>query len=509
MSKFLRNPLLKTDGYKLGHKAFYPEGTEGVYATWIPRDNRYFKGANNVLFFGLQYFIKEYLIKNFNEDFFNRDVEELVSEWNEFILSYLGSKTNIVGENEIRSLHKLGYLPIEIRALPEGTLSPIGVPQLTIVNTHPDFGWLPNYLESAMSSSLFLPSTSATSAYLYRKELNRHAKKTGFEKDFLAFNMHDFSMRGMAMSEAALVSGMAHLAVFCGSETLSSIVGVRDYYNADYTKELVAGTVPATEHSVMEAAMADGFDSKTELENYKRILTEVFPTSPFVSIVSDTRDYEDVVINIIPQLKNVILGRPGRLVVRPDSGEPVDIIAGILPEDSLYENASEFYRKGTYETLWDIFGGTINDKGYKVLDPHIGIIYGDSITLGRQKEIYRRLEAKGFAATNLVLGIGSFTYQYISRDTLGYALKTTAVKINGEWKAVFKDPKTYGQNMNKKSLKGFVRVDKLKGTLVTTQEVSYDEQGGLLRPVFKDGVLLVDDTLSEIRARIDENLLGE
>lgn len=505
-NKFLTNPLLLTDGYKLSHKFFYPKGTQGVYATWIPRDNRYFQATDRSIFFGLQYFIKEYLIKRFNEGFFNRNVEELVSEWKEFILSYLGQAENAIGEDEIRSLHKLGYLPIRIKALPEGTGSPIGVPQLTIVNTHPEFSYLTNYLESLMSSVLFLPSISATSAFLYKKELYRHAKKTGFSNEMLGFNMHDFSMRGMAGTESGLVSGMAHLTSFNGSETLQAIVGVRDYYNADYTKELVAGTVPATEHSVMEAAMADGFDSDTEKEYFKYVLTEVYPKAPFVSIVSDTRDYEDVVTNVIPSLKDIILNRPGRLVVRPDSGEPVDIIAGILPTDKMYKDASEFYRKGTYEYLWDLFGGTINEEGFKVLNPHIGIIYGDSITLARQKEIYRRLEAKGFAATNLVLGIGSYTYQYVSRDTLGYALKTTAVNLNGEWKAVYKDPKTYGQGMNKKSLKGFIRVDRVKGELVTTQEVSLEDEGGLLTTVFEDGKLVREYTLAEIRSRVDEEL---
>lgn len=507
MSNFLKNPLLLTDGYKLSHKFFYPKGIEGVYATWIPRDNRYFKAADKSIFFGLQYFIKEYLIKRFNEGFFNRDVEELVAEWKEFILSYLGSTKNAIGEEEIRSLHKLGYLPIRIKALPEGTASPIGVPQLTIVNTHPEFAYLTNYLESVMSSVLFLPSISATSAFLYKKELYRHANKTGFADQMLGFSMHDFSMRGMAGTESALISGMAHLAVFNGSETLSAIVGVRDYYNADYTKELVAATVPATEHSVMEAAMADHFNSDTEKEYFKYVLTEVYPDSPFVSIVSDTRDYEDVVTNVIPSLKDIILGRPGRLVVRPDSGEPVDIIAGILPTDPLYKGASEFYRMGTYEYLWNIFGGEINEEGFKVLNPHIGIIYGDSITLARQKEIYRRLEEKGFAATNLVLGVGSYTYQYVSRDTLGYALKTTAVKIDGVWKAVFKDPKTYGQGMNKKSLKGFVRVDRVKGELVTTQEVTSEEEGGLLTTIFEDGKLIREYTLEEIRQRINNEIL--
>jgi nicotinamide phosphoribosyltransferase len=506
---FYKNPLLLTDGYKLGHLFQYPAGTQYVYATWVPRSNQYFKAADEAVFFGLQYFIKEYLIRRFNEDFFKQDVNMIVKDWNIFLDNYLGSHDNCLGEVQIRALHKLGYLPILIKALDEGTLSPVGhnqqmgVPQLSIVNTNPEFFWLPNFLESIMSSSLFLPTTSATSAYLYKKELVRHARKTGYLTDLqsLGFSMHDFSMRGMALSEAALVSGMGHLAVFNGSETLSAIPGVCEFYGADYTKELVAGTVAATEHSVMSAAMSEGFTSETEKANYIRLLTEVYPDAPFLSIVSDTRDYKDVVANILPAIKNIIMSRPGRLVIRPDSGDPVDIICGDP------NSTDEFYRKGTYESLWDNFGGTINDRGFKVLDGHVGIIYGDAITLARQKEIYRRLEEKGFAATNLVLGVGSYTYQYISRDTLGFALKTSAVMINGKWRVVYKEPKTAGQTINKNSYRGFVKVLYDKGQMIAVDGVPYEEEGGLLTTVFKDGKLIKTTTLSEVRNRINIEIL--
>lgn len=507
--EFYKNPLLLTDGYKIGHVMQYPKGTQYVYATWIPRSNQYFRAADQAVFFGLQYFIKEYLIKRFNEDFFDQDIDTIVKDWNIFLDNYLGSHENCLGEEHIRALHKLGYLPIRIKALDEGTLSPVGqnekmgVPQLSIVNTNPEFFWLPNFLESLMSSSLFLPTTSATSAFLYKKELVRHAKKTGYLTNLghLGFSMHDFSMRGMALSEAALVSGMGHLAVFNGSETLSAIPGVCEYYGADYTKELVAGTVAATEHSVMSAAMFEGFTSLKEKENYIRLLTEVYPNAPFLSIVSDTRDYKDVVANILPSIKDIIMSRPGRLVVRPDSGDPVDIICGD-PNSS-----DEFYHKGTYELLWNTFGGTVNGRGFKVLDSHVGIIYGDAITLARQKEIYRRLESKGFAATNLVLGVGSYTYQYISRDTLGFALKTSAVMINGEWRAVYKEPKTAGQTINKNSYRGFVKVFYDKGEMVAEDGIPFEEEGGLLTTVFEDGNLIKNVTLSEIRERIDNEIL--
>jgi len=251
----------------------------------------------------------------------------------------------------------------------------------------------------------------------------------------------------------------------------------------------------------MSAAMSEGFTSEMEKANYVRLLTEVYPDAPFLSIVSDTRDYKDVVANILPSIKDIIMSRAGRLVVRPDSGEPVDIICGDP------NSTDKFYRKGTYESLWDTFGGTINERGFKVLDHHVGIIYGDAITLGRQKEIYRRLEEKGFAATNLVLGIGSYTYQYISRDTLGFALKTSAVMINGEWKVVYKEPKTAGQTINKNSYRGFVKVFYDKGEMLAVDGIPYSEEGGLLTTVFKDGQLVKETTLAQIRSRIDTEVL--
>lgn len=521
---FSKSPLLLTDGYKLGHVMQYPKGTEYVYATWVPRSNQYFRAADKAVFFGLQYFIKEYLITRFNEQFFDQDVERIVADWNQFLESYLGSKENALGEKHIRDLHKLGFLPIKIKALKEGTLSPIGqgntmgIPQLSIVNTHPDFFWLPNYLESIMSSSLFLPTTSATSAYLYKKELVRHTLKTQGKVDLpsLGFQMHDFSMRGMALSEAGMVSAMGHMALFNGSETLSAIPAIKKYYNTDYTKELVAATVAATEHSVMSAAMSEGFTSEVEKENYIRLLTEVYPDAPFLSVVSDTRDYADVITNILPSIKETIMSRPGRLVIRPDSGDPVDIIAGLDYANSKEQykdiqmaptTEDKFYKTGTYEWLWNDFGGTVNELGYKVLDNHIGILYGDAITLARQKEIYRRLEKKGFAATNLVLGIGSFTYQYVSRDTLGFALKTSAVRINGEWKDIYKEPKTKGQTVNKNSYKGFVRVYMDKGVMKAEDQIPFEDEGGLMETVFEDGRILVDHTMTEIRDRIDQALL--
>lgn len=492
------NAMLLTDGYKLDHRRQYPKGTEYVYSNWTPRSNVYFPEAKDgAVVFGIQYFIKKYLIKYFNDNFFAVDKDKAVKSFARRINTFLGE--NEVGTKHIEDLWELGYLPVKIKALPEGSICPIRVPAMTIVNTDPKFFWVTNFLETLISCELWLPMTSATTAKAYRRELERHANKTGFDKGIdLGFLCHDFSMRGMAGLEASIISGMGHLTSFVGSETIPAIDALEEYYSVDAEKELISMTVPATEHSVM---CAGGLDD--EFGTFKRLLTETYPKG-FVSIVSDTWDLWKVVTDFVPRLKKEILEREGRLVIRPDSGDPVDIICGVIEEPKAphgYKH-TKAEKKGVYELLWDTFGGTINEKGYKVLDSHVGVIYGDSITLERQKEIYKRLEEKGFAATNLVLGIGSYTYQYRTRDSLGFAMKATWCQINGEPKEIFKQPET--DSGMKNSLKGLICVEMDKdGKFFATDCVSKEEETyGCLEVVFEDGKLVKEYSLAEIRERL-------
>lgn len=496
----MKETILLTDGYKLDHRRQYPEGTEYVYSNWTPRSCHYMPDAEEgAVVFGIQYFIKEYLMKQFQMWFFERPKAVAVAEFARRVNTFLGP--NEVGTKHIEELWDLQYLPIRIKALPEGTLCPIRVPALTFINTHPNFFWLTNYFETLISTTLWLPMTSATSARLAKKELVRHAQKTGFSPDVnLNFLVHDFSMRGMAGVEAAIMSGMGHMTSFCGSETIPAIAALEEYYNADAEGELIAATIPATEHSVMCAG-----GKEDEFETFKRLITEVYP-SGYVSIVSDTWDYWKVITDYLPRLKDEIMARDGRVVIRPDSGNPVDIICGWpldVVEEATWEELAMPETTGTYEMLWNIFGGTINEKGYKVLDPHIGIIYGDSIDLAKEKEIYRRLEEKKFAATNLVLGYGSFTYQFKSRDSLGFAMKATWCQINGVEHEIFKDPKT--DDGVKKSLKGLIMVGLDEhGNLHAYDQVSKElEKEGYLETVFEDGKLVKEYSLSEIRRNID------
>ncbi|HPZ86476.1 MAG TPA: nicotinate phosphoribosyltransferase [Flavihumibacter sp.] len=487
-------PLLLKDGYKVGHKFQYPAGTSLVYSNLTPRKSRN-PDMENVVFFGLQYFIKEYLIKQFNEEFFNRPKEEVMKAYRRRIDNYLGKDS--ITYDHIAALHDLGYLPIEIKALPEGSLVPMKVPVFTIRNTKPAFFWLTNMLETIVSAITWKPCTSATTAFHYLRVFTQYAHDTvGEDKSFLPWQGHDFSFRGMSGVEDALMSGAGHLLSFAGTDTIPAIDFLETYYNADADNELVGGSVPATEHSVMCMGTQDG-----EIKTFERLITEVYPIG-IVSVVSDTWDFWQVITEFLPQLKTKILARNGKLVIRPDSGDPVKIIVG---DPDAVPGSPAF--KGAIECMWETFGGSITEKGYKLLDGHIGLIYGDSITLERQKAILEGLKQKGFASYNVVLGIGSFTYEYVTRDNFGFAMKATYGEVDGGGRDIFKDPKT--DDGTKKSARGLMQVyrDKSTGKLALKDQCSWQEEAqGELQPVFRDGKLLRDWSLSEIRHLLKSQL---
>lgn len=480
------NPLLFTDGYKVDHRRQYPKQTTLVYSNWTPRKSR-IEGVEEVVFFGLQYFIKKYMIEAFNKDFFNQPKDAVCQKYQRRINNYLGE--NKVGIKHIEDLHDLGYLPMVVKALPEGVSVPIRVPMLTMYNTKPEFFWLTNYFETLLSTTLWLPCNSATIAKQYRKILDKYAEETSTIPEFVDWQGHDFSMRGMGSLEAAIISSAGHLLSFTGTDTIPSIDFFEDYYNANSDTELIGGSVAATEHSVMCMGTNEG-----EEETFRRLITEIYPNG-IVSIVSDTWDLWKVLTEYLPNLKNEVLSREGKVVIRPDSGDPADIICGNS------NGKTEAEKKGVIQLLWEIFGGKTNAKGYKELDSHIGAIYGDSITLERAKAICERLKQKGFASTNVVLGIGSFTYQYNTRDTFGFAMKATYGEVNGVGREIYKDPIT--DDGTKKSAKGLIKIEKTEGRYIMKDQVSWEEeQQGELKEVFKDGELLINNTLYEIRRRI-------
>jgi len=481
----MTNPLLLTDGYKVDHRRQYPKKTTLVYSNWTPRKSR-IEGIEEVTFFGLQYFIKKYIIEEFNNNFFSKPKEEVITAYAKRIDNYLGE--NSVGTDHIAALHDLGYIPMVFKALPEGVSVPIRVPMFTMYNTLPEFFWLTNYFETILSTTVWLPCNSATLARQYRIILDKYAEETSSVPEFVDFQGHDFSMRGMAALEAALISGAGHLLSFTGTDTIPAIDFLERYYNADSTKEFIGGSVAATEHSVMSM----GTDS-AEQETFKRLISEVYPNG-IVSVVSDTWDLWKVLTEYIPNLKEDILARDGKVVIRPDSGDPVKIICGDPNSKDINVN------KGVVQLLWDTFGGHINEKGYKELDSHIGAIYGDSITIERATQICEGLKKNGFASTNVVLGIGSFTYQYNTRDTFGFAMKATYGEVDGLGRDIYKDPIT--DDGTKKSARGLIKITKEKGTYKLTDRVSWDEEKeGELKEVFRDGKMLVDLSLADVRAR--------
>ena len=574
---------LNSDFYKQSHYKQYSPHTEKVYSTWTPRKSR-MDGVNKVVFFGLQYFIKDYLIDSFNQTFFNRPKDEVINEIKRVMKNTIGDSHTEHWE----ALYDLGYLPLKIDALPEGTLTPIRCPMFTIENTLPEFYWLTNFVETIMSTEIWKAMTSATIALQYRKICEKWAEKTCDDNSHIDYQGHDFSYRGMASQDAGCSSGAGHLLSFKGTDTIPAILWLEKYYNANCEKELVGCSIPATEHSVAETNIIEiqemltynsgptigQFLEKRNLQNkplkelskrfeqhpedidnqrrelaellYMDRLLDVYPSGIF-SYVADTYNLWEVLTNILPILKDRIMERDGKVVIRPDSGDPCDIICGLNTSDYRLSNgtdgklctienddnvgkilvpienqeyADERY-KGVIELLWDIFGGTINSKGYKVLDPHIGCIYGDAITLERAEEICRRLESKGFASSNIVFGIGSYTYNMNTRDTFGFALKTTYGVVNGKELMLYKDPIT--DDGTKKSQKGMVSVfrdeyfddimyrdeyykkDK-EEALYLRETHPNDEHYEMLQTVFLDGKLLKDWSLGEIRNRLKEEM---
>lgn len=543
---FKINSLYYTDGYKVGHRKMLAPGTTKLYGTWIPRSVKHApKGITKIVSFGQQ-LVWKWLHDEFEENFFFRnhindnigkdavDNNKFIKEYGYFseddlksyykqkalqfvkdMCSYLGMEYD---GKHFEELWELGYLPIKVKALPEGIETNPNIPHMTFVNTVDGFAWLTLYLETVVSAIAWKPSTAATIALLYRRQATEWVKKTDPNNLWLVDYMcHDFSARGLDPMSQYLI-GLGHATSFRGSDTLPVIPAARYFYN-EPVDEVCINSVNASEHSVSTTKIFTVGESQM-IADWLKIFDK-----GILSIVSDTFDLWKLITEYLPANKDAIMARDGKLVIRPDSGDPVDIICGkkhIYRDGSwfLEDNSTQIKQEealGVIELLWDIFGGTVNEQGYKVLDPHIGAIYGDSITPDRQRQIYKRLAAKGFAATNIVLGVGSFTYQYNTRDTLGFAAKGAWFEVYeelvnevGEATSkttsynIYKDPVT--DDGTKKSLKGLVAVlQKDSGEYFTIQECNKeDENSGLLQVIYEDGKFYNQVSLKDIRERINE-----
>ena len=589
---FKINSLYLTDGYKVGHKAMLAPGTTRLYGTWIPRSVKHApKGITKIVSFGQQ-LVWKWLHDEFEENFFRTKERPLLSRCTQGIpgrncleiakeeaLQFVKDMSLYLGMEydgkHFEELWDLGYLPIKVKALPEGIETNPNIPHMTFVNTVDGFAWLTLYLETVVSALAWKPSTAATIAKLYRRQAEEWVAKTDNKNMWLVdFMCHDFSARGLDPMSQYLI-GLGHATSFKGSDTLPVIPAARYFYGVK-DDEMPIFSVNASEHSVSTTKIFTVGEQQMIADWLK-----IFPKG-ILSIVSDTFDLWKLITEYLPANKDAILRRgeylitcdgvdwnendelipcvnekeesyylnkrtgikytqelidrgikegfikytPGKLVIRPDSGDPVDIICGhYLPNkevrDGLIERAdnteglSSAPIKGVIELLWDIFGGTVNEQGYKVLDPHIGAIYDDSITPERQRQIYERLAAKGFAATNIILGVGSFTYQYNTRDTLGFAAKGAwfeVVEPNNEdddelvikTYNIYKDPVT--DDGTKKSLKGLLRVglDITGQPAVICECTPEQESGGLLQVqvIYEDGKFYNQTTLTEVRERL-------
>ncbi|WP_216825081.1 nicotinate phosphoribosyltransferase [Agarilytica rhodophyticola] len=492
----MMNPLMAIDFYKADHRRQYPEGTEYVYSNFTPRSARLanvLEGFDErVVFLGLQAYIKRILIEQWQREFFDKPKEDVLKKYKRRMDTSLGE--DAISTEHIEALHDLGYLPIKIKALEEGSRVNIKVPVFTVVNTLPEFFWLTNYLETSISAEVWKPCTTATIAYEYKRLLKKFADDTGAPLDFLPIQAHDFSFRGMSGAEDAALAGLGHLASFMGTDTVAAIDYAEDYYKAS---ELVGVSVPATEHSVMCMGTKE-----SEIDTFKRLINDLYPHG-IVSIVSDTWDFWQVINEFARELKDDILNRKrdalgfSKVVFRPDSGDPVKVICG---DPDAKPGSPE--NKGAVECLWDIFGGSVTEKGYKLLSDRVGIIYGDSITLQRAEAILAQLKEKGFASTNVVFGVGSYTYQHVTRDTFGFAMKATWGQVKGEGRDIFKDPVT--DKGEKKSAIGLLRVEQTdNGFQLFDKQTPEQEQQGIFQTVFQDGKLLKETTFEEIRKRLE------
>lgn len=479
-----RTPFACADSYKLSHWIQYPDNIRYVYSNLTPRRSLR-PGIDHFVLFGLQAFLIK-LENKFKNDFFSLSAYQAVNDFAAFYERFFGEAPSQLVQDKVRDLHNYGHLPLRIAALPEGSVVRHGVPVLTIENTEPDVPWLTNFIESWLSSEVWHPCTTATTSMYYRIDFDRAANTTSDALFMTDFQGHDFSFRGMSGIEAAASSGAAHLLNFKGTDCLPALGWIDEYYPGTDPSELLGTSVPATEHSVMCAG-----GEATEIETFRRLL-RIYPKG-ILSVVSDTWDFWKVVTQILPELKDEIMARDGKLVIRPDSGDPVKIICG----DDKAEPGSPEHR-GLIRCLYESFGGTVNSKGFIDLDPHIGAIYGDSITLQRQSEILAGLKDDGFASTNVVLGIGSYTYQYVTRDTHGLAIKATAVGTDEQDVVpIFKDPKT--DTSGKKSARGMLAVDLVDGEYVLAENVDRERAANCAFETVFDGKLVRRQSFSDVR----------
>lgn len=574
-------PYLCTDVYKVGHCSMYPHEMDTLYTNATPRSDSYFKGSkyydHTSIYMGMQG-LWQVIVKDWHINFFSVPRGSWLRIYRKHVAKIMGIPRSEVYTKHLEDLYELGYLPLEIRQLPEGSSVPFKVPVMTVYNTVAGFGWLVNYFETIISAGLWRSCVAATIAREYRRVFEYYQKLTDGAEWFVDYQGHDFSYRGLSPFDAMYTSG-GHLSVFKGTDTIPGILMLDTLYGTDDDDYVIGSSVMASEHSVACANIEANKVKNPKLNTYeaerdflRRYITEIVPKG-IASYVSDTFDFFAVISRMAEELKAEIMGRDGKTVFRPDSGCPVKILTGyrtlviddtmssrdvisadgtVIYNQAIAKRFDEYHEDGTllyeaisikvhgvrrnfevvkddtgmwcvgreldkYElngavrTLWDIFGGTTNSKGYRTLDQHVGLIYGDSITIERAELILSRLAELRFASDNVVMGIGSFTYQYVTRDTLGYALKATAMRMkdNIDWVSLQKQPKT--DTGLKRSAKGRLIVTGENGNYklldgMTDEEYEQNLHLDQMQLLFRDGQFDNLITVEELRERVAQSL---
>ncbi len=452
------NLILNVDSYKASHWLQYPKGTE--YISYYIEARR---ESFDVVMFGLQAFIKEYLLKPICQ----QDVNEA-----EIVLKAHGLPFYRDGWQHLIHKHQ-GYLPLKIEAVPEGTVLPVGNVVCQITNTDPDFFWLVGYLETALLRAIWYPSTVASLSYFCKKQIRQALIKSANDLSGLDFQLHDFGARGASSLETVALGGLAHLVNFKGTDSVSALIAAKRWYNIN---EMPAFSIPAAEHSTITSWGKD-----REINAYQNMIECFGGEGKLYSVVSDSYDLWHALEHIWGEkLKDLVIEKGGRLIIRPDSGNPIEIICKTL------------------EILANKFGYILNQKGYKVLPDCLRIIQGDGINAQSLPKILDAVMQKGFSAENVNFGMGGGLLQQVNRDTMSWAMKASAICINGQWKEIYKDPIT---SQSKRSKKGVLALVKQGSDWLTIKQSELNGQTNQLQTVFFNGKLFIEENLTEIRLR--------
>ncbi|MEM9336121.1 MAG: nicotinate phosphoribosyltransferase [Pseudomonadota bacterium] len=453
------NPILNVDSYKTSHYLQYPPGAEVVSSYIESRGGDH----SHTVFFGLQIFLKNTLSKPIRRE----HIEEA-----DAVLSAHGVPFNRDGWEYILKQHD-GYLPLEVEAIAEGSRLPVSNVLVQVRNTDPKVPWLTSYVETALLRAVWYPTTVATRSFESRASIREALEDTADSTDGLEFKLHDFGARGVSSRESAEIGAAAHLLSFMGTDTINGITALRRYYDAD----MPGFSIPAAEHSTITCWGRD-----RELDAYRNMLDQFAGDGNVVAIVSDSYDLFNAIDNLWGDaLRHRVINNGGTVVIRPDSGEPADIVC-------------ESIRR-----LMDRFGYRENSKGFLVLPDYVRVIQGDGISPAQIRQILAVMKVHRLSADNIAFGMGGELLQNVNRDTLRFAMKASAIRINGEWSDVYKQPAT---DLGKSSKRGRQALVCDAGTFKTVRREELGDRENALRPVFRNGELLVDEPFERIRQRL-------